>query len=341
MISPHSGCHETVSLLLTVKDEIASIAALLDSIARQTRLPDELIVTDGGSGDGTYEALCQFQEAQANQETGIFVVVKQGSGWNISEGRNAAIEFSTGSILAITDAGVTLPFDWLEKIIAPLLQDPELDVASGFFHATPHNSFEAALGAVTLPLAHEINPRQFLPSSRSVALRRSVLEAVGGYPEWLDYCEDLILDLRLRAQGAKFCFVPDASVGYRPRTSWLAYGLQYHRYARGDGKADLWRLRHTIRYFVYLLAAPLLLALGIYTHLAFFLLLVLGAMVYLGPLYRRLPWLLKELPGLTARERWAAWLRVAPLRIYGDLAKMTGYPVGWLWRLRYRPPDWR
>ena len=270
MIPTHNASGETVSLLLTVKNEATNIALLLKSIANQSRLPDELIITDGGSVDGTYEALTRFKAEQADQEEGICVVVKQLTGSNISEGRNAAVALSTGTILAITDAGVMLPVDWLEKIITPLICDQELDVVSGFFHATPQNAFEAALGAVTLPLADEINPRHFLPSSRSIALRRSVMEAVGGYPEWLDYCEDLILDLRLRSSGAKFRFLPSASVGFRPRNSLSKYGLQYFRYARGDGKADLWRLRHAIRYFVYLLVAPLLLVLGIYVHLAFY-----------------------------------------------------------------------
>jgi hypothetical protein len=27
--------------------------------------------------------------------------------------------------------------------------------------------------------------------------------------------------------------------------------------------------------------------------------------------------------------------------VAGDVAKMIGYPVGWWWRLRHRPPNWR
>jgi hypothetical protein len=40
-----------------------------------------------------------------------------------------------------------------------------------------------------------------------------------------------------------------------------------------------------------------------------------------------------------------AWLRLGAwlpaIRVVGDIAKMIGYPVGWRWRLRYDPPDWR
>jgi len=31
---------------------------------------------------------------------------------------------------------------------------------------------------------------------------------------------------------------------------------------------------------------------------------------------------------------------VVVIRVVGDVAKMVGYPVGWVWRLRENPPDW-
>ena len=75
---------------------------------------------------------------------------------------------------------------------------------------------------------------------------------MGGYPEWLDYCEDLVFDLALQQSGARFAFAPRAIAWFRPRGSLAAFFRQYYRYARGDGKADLWRARHAIRYAVYL-----------------------------------------------------------------------------------------
>jgi len=36
-----------------------------------------------------------------------------------------------------------------------------------------------------------------------------------------------------------------------------------------------------------------------------------------------------------------AALLVPLIRVLGDLAKMIGYPVGWVWRIRQQPPDWR
>src|SRR3990172_534908 len=82
--------------------------------------------------------------------------------------------------------------------------------------------------------------------------------AVGGYPEWLDYCEDVIFDLKLREKYGPFVFVPEAVVHFRPRPNLRALFQQYHRYARGDGKANLFPRQHAIRYLTYLVVAPLL-----------------------------------------------------------------------------------
>ena len=46
-----------ISIILTVLNEAASLPRLLDSLAGQSRQPDELVVCDGGSRDGTLAIL--------------------------------------------------------------------------------------------------------------------------------------------------------------------------------------------------------------------------------------------------------------------------------------------
>ncbi len=325
-----------ISVIGTVYNERESIHRLLDSLCEQTRPPDDVVIVDGGSTDGTPDVMQPY-----THRLPLRVIVVPGA--NISAGRNRAFAESTGDIIAITDAGVTLPPDWLEQLTNPFTADESVGVVAGFFRAEPYTVFEAAMGATVLPLADEIDAETFLPSSRSVAVRRAAYERVGGYPEWLDYCEDLIFDLRLK-QVTPFAFAPDACVGFRPRGSLRAFYKQYYLYARGDGKADLWRKRHAIRYVTYLVALPALLILGFVQHPAWWGLLVLGGVYYLGGAYRRLPTVLRA---YATSQRLSAWdvvyavLLVPVIRIVGDVAKMIGYPVGWRWRLRERPPAWR
>jgi glycosyltransferase involved in cell wall biosynthesis len=315
-----------VSVIVTVKNEASSIGKLLDSLQAQTRLPAEVVIVDGGSTDGTAERLHQYRG-----KLPIKLLVREGC--NISQGRNEAIAAASSAIIASTDAGVRLVPDWLEELTRPLEEDSSTDVVSGFFLPDPQTVFETAMGATVLPVVADIKPDRFLPSSRSVAFRKEAWERVGGYPDWLDYCEDLVFDFDLRDAGCGFSFAPRALAYFRPRPNLRAFGRQYFQYARGDGKADLWRKRHAIRYLSYLLAAPLLIVVGLLHHPLWWLVLLSGLTAYLWTPYARLWPMMK---GFSWWDRVKSILWVPVIRLWGDAAKMAGYPVGVLWRMRHR-----
>jgi len=324
-----------VSVIVTVLNEGAAIERLLASLAGQSRPPDEVVVCDGGSTDGTLAALRAWA---ASGRLPMQVLNKPGA--NISAGRNAAIAAATGEVIASTDAGVRLETRWLEALVAPLEHD-DVAVVSGWFVADPQTVFEAAMGATVLPHQREVKADTFLPSSRSVAFRKSAWEAVGGYPEWLDYCEDLVFDFRLRERYGLFPFALQATVYFRPRGSLRAFFKQYYRYARGDGKADLWRKRHAIRYLTYLLAGPGLVILALVHAPWWGLALLAGLAAYTATPYRRLGPVLAAYDPL---DRIKALLLAPLIRVVGDVAKMLGYPLGvaWRWRNRRRPEiHWR
>lgn len=310
-----------VSLVCTVRDEADNIAALLESMLAQSRPADEIVVNDCGSRDATAAIVERYIAA------GHPIRLVRG-GHNIPSGRNNAIRHARGPLVACTDAGLTLDRRWLERIVAPLERD-EADVVGGFFRPAPGSLFELALGATNYREATEIDPAHFLPFGKSTAFRKAAWERVGGYPEWASHCEDILFDLALRHAGCRFAFAPEALVLFRPRSSLRAFARQYFLYARGDGIANLWPRRHAIRYVTYLLAVAIVLAarrrpllLGA---------LAPGMLAYMLAPVRRLR---ARAPRL-APHRLAAAVALIPLiRLVGDLAKMAGYPVGVLRRLR-------
>ena len=314
-----------ISVIATVLNERESIGALLDSLAAQTCPPDEIVIVDGGSADGTMDVISERLE-----KLPLKLLFCRGA--NISQGRNLAIQNATGEIIASTDAGTRLAPEWLAELAAPI-ERGEAKVTAGFFLPDSRSVFEMALGVTTLPELRDVKPGKFMPSSRSVAFLRSAWEAVGGYPEWLDYCEDLIFDFALDERFGPFAFAPGALAHFRPRPTLRAFAKQYYRYARGDGKADVWRKRQAARYGTYLVAAPLIFVGGLLVHPAVWLLYLLGAAVMLRTPYRRL---IPKLRGLPWSEQLKALAWVPVIRGMGDWAKMIGYPVGVRWRLTHR-----
>lgn len=315
-----------VALIVSVLNEGAAIDLFLDSLLAQTRPPDEVVIADGGSRDDT------VARVRRRIAAGAPIRLIERPGTNISQARNAAIDAAQAPLIAVTDCGVRLEADWLERLVAPFDETPPPDVVAGFFQAEPRGAFETALGATTLIVLDDVRAERFLPSSRSVAFRRDAWRAVGGYPEWLDHSEDVVFDLRLKAHGFVFRFEPCALVHFRPRPSPRSFYRQYFLYARGDGMADLWRRRHAIRYATYL-GGPIVLLAGFRWRRLWLASLVAFGAYNVTP-YRRLR---RWMPGLTPRERMAAIAWVPLIRVIGDVAKMAGYPVGvWARRERFK-----
>lgn len=312
-----------VSIIATVKNEGEALRPLLDSILDQTFPPDEVIFCDGGSTDSTLDVLAEYQ-----QWLPLRVVVAPGS--NISQGRNRAIEATSGNIIAGTDAGVVLSPNWLDALVAPFA-DPSVQVVSGWFEPDPYTDFEVALGSTVLPSLEDVDPETFLPSSRSVAFRKSAWAAVGGYPEWLEHSEDLVFDLALRDRFGPFAFAPEAVAYFRPRPNLPAFYRQYFAYARGDGKANLWLKRHLVRYSTYLLGLPLLLRWVWRDRWYGWFFLLMGVGVYSKRPAERL-W--ENTWGWRPPARARAFALIPIIRLVGDVAKMVGYPAGVWWRLR-------
>jgi glycosyltransferase involved in cell wall biosynthesis len=312
---------------MTVLNEVGSLPDFLPTLDAQTRTPDEVLVVDGGSTDGTLDLLREWAAREPDRRR-----VHVAPGANISRGRNLAFSLTDADVVAVTDAGTRLDPRWFEHLLARW-EDTGADVVSGFFVPRGDRFFERVLAGTITPVVTEVDAPSFLPSSRSVLMTKEAWARAGGYPEWLDYCEDLLLDIRLRELGAVFVFCPEAVVTWSARPDLRRFFVQYFRYARGDGKAGIKARQHAVRYAVYAVGAVLL---ALAPQRPFLLvLLVVGGAAYLGPLAVRL-----VRQRLVAGRALVAGLAVVPLiAVVGDVARMCGYPAGVRWRRTHRPAD--
>jgi glycosyltransferase involved in cell wall biosynthesis len=222
----------TVSLITTVLNEAHNVTAWIASLQQQKRLPDEVIITDGGSRDGTFAALQELSEAFT-----VPLRIISAPGYNIAAGRNLAIQSAAHPIIASTDFGCSLDPDWLERLILPFETDPEIGVSAGYYQVVGERTLERLSAHFFGVDLAKVNPGEFLPSSRSLAFRRELWSIAGGYPEWLtDAGEDTLFDYHLKSQPARWAFVPEAVVQWHAPRTIQKLVKTYYRYAFGDGE---------------------------------------------------------------------------------------------------------
>jgi glycosyltransferase involved in cell wall biosynthesis len=296
-----------VSLIATVKDAAPEIEEFLVSVQAQTRQPDEVVVVDGGSTDGTAAALRGLPWITLIEEPGA----------NIARGRNVAVRAASHDVVAVTDADCVLAPDWLQRLLEPM--ERGADVAMGTYRPLARTFFETCAAAISIRELEEIDERRFLPSARSVAFRREAFEEAGGYPEWLDIGEDMYLNRRWRGLGSRMELAREAVVYRRPRPGLGAYWRQFSAYAAGDGLAGMFPERHALRFAVY---GALAIAVASRRRPFLALAATAGAAYAARPVRRAF----RLLPG--ARHRAAAAVAVPALMAVTDLAKMTGYLRG-------------
>ncbi len=308
-----------VSLCMTLLNEAAGLDRLAADLGVQTVLPDEIVITDGGSVDGTPERAAEL----LSSVTEVRVIPVPGA--NIATGRNRAIAEARGEIVLVTDGGLYLPPGWVEAL-RDAVRVEDVDVAFGYVLSAPGNDFETALGAVTRPLADEIDPKTYPISGGCAGFRREFRDRVH-YPEWLDYGEDLYLRRQWRDEGVRVRHVPAANVGFRPRADLGAFYRQYFNYARGDGEAGMLGDRHALRATAYA-ALAVAVAYAAVGGAGRALPLLAGGLLGAAYLRRPLRRLLRSTGHWSPARRARAVLWLPAIRLVGDIAKILGYVEG-------------
>jgi len=201
-----------VSLVVPVKNEADSIECLISSVAGQTRRPDEMIIVDGGSEDGTPEIFEEWVNRRSLSDWGRIVRVDEATP---GKGRNIGVANAKYDWIAFTDAGIRVEQTWLERLIAVAEGDDQIDVVYGSYEPAQATLFErcAALAYVAPKRlrAGRLMRGPVIPSS---LIRREVWEGVGGFPD-LRAAEDLIFMEAVESKGYKIAWAPQAVVWWR------------------------------------------------------------------------------------------------------------------------------
>jgi len=315
-----------VAVVVTVRNEAHAIAELLDALAAQTRPPDEIIVVDGGSSDGTLDA------ARAYQTRLPSLALHSAPGSNISQGRNVGTAAARSPFIAVTDAGCAPTPDWLAHIVAPLATEANeagADMVSGVVRARADEHRQACIGACTLSFQTRIGQRVLHPTARTLAFRRAVWQALGGFPERLDFGEDTAFITAAVEAGFRLEVAPEAIVLWRPRRTYREVVRQFYHYADGLAQAGLSGHYH-LRTAAQSVGGLACLVAGLVSgHWLPWALLAAGAALYLGRKARQ---------GCFAVPGWRTVYRTPLVLLAIHIGTMAGAIHGNLrWLRRARP----
>ena len=212
------------SVIIPTLNEARTIASTVRRVERMD--PHEIIVSDGGSADGTPELAASYATV---------IDGPRGRGRQLNAGAAAA----SGDVLLFLHADVTLPGQALPAI-EDALDDPGI-IGGCFrvrFGSAPHQAFIAASYDLL-----RLGGRAIVYGDSTIFARRDVFNEVGGFADW-PIMEDVNFVSRLRRRG-RFVELPLIVVPssrrwrrgglWRTWASWWAIQLMF-----GAGVSPAW-----------------------------------------------------------------------------------------------------
>jgi glycosyltransferase involved in cell wall biosynthesis len=218
----------TATLLITTYNRASLLRDTLMSVAR-LRTPIgvvwDVVVVDNNSKDNTREVV---EEASRSFPVPLTYVFESRQGKSIA--LNTALATISSSIIVFSDDDVRVPEDWLENAVRPLVEHPEIGYVGGpvrpLWSGEPpgwvRNSGRAH--GVIAVLDYGAKPfvfeeRRLIPLGVNMAVRRSVIEQVGGFHPALGRRGGSLLGqeqaeffLRCRRGGARGLYVPEMTL---------------------------------------------------------------------------------------------------------------------------------
>jgi glycosyltransferase involved in cell wall biosynthesis len=234
-----------VSLVVPLRDEEATVISLLESVAEQDRPPDELVVVDAGSSDGTCPLVATHPAPIPTR------LVREGPLFPGSA-RNAGVDVSAHPWVAFTDGGVRLDHAWLSELESGAA-DGEADVVFGSYDPVCDTFFRRCAAVAYVPAPGGSGVRG--PSVASMLLTRDAFERAGRFPPFRA-AEDLIFMERLFALPLRIAYAPRAVVHWQLAPDARRTFRRFALYSEHNLRAQRGRYWHlgVLRHYVLMAA---------------------------------------------------------------------------------------
>ena len=192
---------ERVSTIIPVFNGAAFLADALESVRAQDVAPDEIVVVDDGSTDGSAEI--------ASRHPGVRVVAHD-TNRGLPAARNTGLAAAVGDVIAFLDADDLWAPEKTGLQLDRLQHDPDVDIVVG------HTQRTRLVTRDDGTTAFEPWSEPELALSLGAALvRRRVFDAIGEFDESLPFTNDWDWFLRAREQGVSIAIHTDVVQHYR------------------------------------------------------------------------------------------------------------------------------
>jgi glycosyltransferase involved in cell wall biosynthesis len=253
-----------LSVICPTYNEIFFIDKLIDQLCYDDGLEKEILVTDGGSTDGTRERITSLMSKYSNLK------LIDNPGRTSTKAFNTAFKLSTGKYIAFVGAHAEYNKSYFTSGINCLDKD-ECDVAGGPLNQDGKSAKGKAI-ALVMSSKLGVGNTEFRTESKkmyveSVAFaiyKREVVEQCGLMDETLPVNQDDEFHYRIRKMGKRILMIPEMSATYFVRNSYSKLYSQYFRYglykpAVLKKVSGAMRLRHVIPalFATYVITLPL------------------------------------------------------------------------------------
>ncbi len=323
---------------MPARNEALTAHATLQSVYASTRLPDEIIVGDGRSTDGTRERLVQLADPR------VPLRVVDNPGILPGAGRNVAAQASTAEVLLLLDFGNRIGPRFIEEMMRCFEEDPSLDMVGGAILPLVANDYERCVAAIQFGpqcrLARQ-TPQERLraaqgrlvkPGGLSVGFTRELWDRLGGMPDWLRTAEDKVFGRKVMASSPRVALSAAAELFHHMRSSPGEIYHQMFTYLRGDGRTGQVS-GHCLRLAGFYGALLALALVALVWPPAVLLLLVIASAYLYRSGFRKLAILTERPPA------WKRFYLVPAVIFPRDLGILAGQLRGtldWLLEPRYR-----
>ena len=264
-VTPALTISEEVSIVVPVRNEADTLHEFLRSLLRQCVAAHEFVFVDAGSTDATSAVL--YEHAMRDHS---LRVVHAGPCYP-GGARNVGIRSARGSWIAMTDAGTVVDAEWLGELTAAADREPHADVVFGTYEPIIRTFFETCVALAFVPPAQTVDGCAYRgPSTASMLIRKDVWAELGGFPDDLRACEDLLFFRRLAASEHRTVRAPRACVQWHVPGTLGQVFRRFRTYSLHTLRAGLGSEWHRSVMLMYLVALAVI-ALGIVAHWTAFL----------------------------------------------------------------------